>query len=77
MSHDASVERPHVHPELAVGDALDSPRDQPRRDQPSRDPASGEAGGRDLLGIGLAIYFVILIAIVAGMLILSTLMPDG
>jgi hypothetical protein len=72
MSDDASVERPHAHPELAAGDALDSPRDQP-----GRDPAPGEAGERDLLGIGLAIYFVVLIAIVAGMLILSALMPDG
>jgi len=73
MSDDASVERPHAHPELAAGDALDS-----GPDRPSGQPATGSSGQRDLLGIGLAIYFVILIGIVGVMtLLLPALMPPA
>ena len=62
MSDDASVERPHAHPELAAGDVLASKTDRQRE--------------RDLLGIGLAMYFVILIGIVGVMLLLPALMPQ-
>ncbi len=72
MSDDASVERPHAHPELAAGDALDSVPD--RRDG---EPTPGSGDGRNLLGIGLAIYFVVLIGIVVAMLLLPALMPSG
>ena len=72
MSDDASVERPHAHPELAAGDALDSVPDRTEGG-----PMPGSPGGRNLLGIGLAIYFVVLIGIVVVMLLLAWLMPPG
>jgi hypothetical protein len=47
-------------------------------DRPSGEPATGGSGERDLLGIGLAIYFVILIGIVGVMtLLLPALMPPA
>ena len=72
MSDDASVERPHAHPELAAGDALDSVPDRA-----DGGPSPGGTGGHNLLGIGLAIYFVVLIGIVVVMLLLPALMPPG
>jgi hypothetical protein len=59
---DGSVGRPHAHPELGVGV------------EPASAATPERADGR-LLGIGLAIYFVVLIGIVAVMLILPALMP--
>jgi hypothetical protein len=57
---DASEERPHAHPEL-----------EPEVVDPGAGPpAEGEL---DLLTIGLAVFFVALIAIVAAMLILPTI----
>jgi hypothetical protein len=57
---DASEERPHAHPEL-----------EPEIVDPGAgSPTTGEL---DLLTIGLAVFFVALIAIVAAMLILPTI----
>ncbi len=61
MGNDGSVGRPHAHPELGVGGAEASPS--------TPEPSNGR-----LLGIGLAVYFVVLIGVVAVMLILPAVM---
>jgi hypothetical protein len=66
MSDDAPVDRPHAHPELEVG---------AEATQVAEGAAPSERQRRDFLGIGLAVYFVVLIGIVAVMLILSAVMP--
>ena len=61
VMQDASEERPHAHPEL-----------EPDAPEPEATPP--ERGELDLLTIGLAVFFVALIAIVAAMLVLATLL---
>ena len=61
MGDDGSVGRPHAHPELGVG--AETASSEPL------EPSNGR-----LLGMGLAVYFVVLIGIVAVMLILPAVM---
>jgi hypothetical protein len=66
MNDDAPVDRPHAHPELELG---------AEAAQVAEGAAPSGREGRDLLGVGLAVYFVVLIGIVAVMLILPAVMP--
>ncbi len=56
---DAPEERPHAHPELDP--------------EPIENETLSPAGELDLLTIGLVVFFVALIGIVAAMLILATI----
>jgi len=56
----------HAHPELAA--RTDAESDHGREPEPDQ---------LDLLSIGLAVFFIALIAIVAAMLVLSRLISGG